>query len=100
MDSIDAAGVQRMRDLDRFVLSSSRYTWVDMFQRTDIRRTTAYARYYLDNIATWSQRAAEAGVLGVVTSAWYDFPVEALIPGIVCTGQTAWNPSGVSAAVR
>ena len=55
---------------------------------------------YLDNIATWSQRAAEAGVLGVVTSAWYDFPVEALIPGIVCTGQTAWNPSGVSAAVR
>ena len=47
---------------------------------------------YMDNIATWSQRAAEAGVLGVVTSAWYDFPVEALMPGIMCTGQTAWNP--------
>ena len=50
---------------------------------------------YMDNIATWSQRAAEAGVLGVVTSAWYDFPVEALVPGIMCTGQTAWNPGAV-----
>lgn len=47
---------------------------------------------YLDNIATWSRRAAEAGCLGVVTSAWYDFPVESLAPGIMCTGQTAWNP--------
>jgi len=51
---------------------------------------------YMDNIAIWSQRAAEAGALGVVTSAWYDFPTEALMPGVMCTGQTAWNPRGAS----
>ncbi len=47
---------------------------------------------YMNNIATWSRRAAEAGTPGVITSAWYDFPAESLIPGIMCTGQTSWNP--------
>jgi len=47
---------------------------------------------YMDNIAAWSRRMAESGCMGVVTSAWYDFPIETLMPGIMCTGQTAWNP--------
>ena len=49
---------------------------------------------YMDNIAAWSRRMAESGCRGVVTSAWYDFPIETLMPGIMCTGQTAWNPEG------
>ena len=48
---------------------------------------------YADNINVFSRRLHEAGALGVVTSAWYDFPLEALVPAIMYTGQWAWNIS-------
>lgn len=44
-------GDEFSRDLDRFVLASSGYRWVESFQRTDVRRTMAYARYFLANLA-------------------------------------------------
>ncbi|MBM4047839.1 MAG: hypothetical protein FJ279_22265 [Planctomycetes bacterium] len=46
---------------------------------------------YADNIAAFCQRAHEARALGVVTTSWYDFPVEGVTPSIMYTGQTAWN---------
>ena len=30
--------------------------------------------------------------MGIVTLAWYPMPPEALLPGIMFTGQFAWNP--------
>jgi hypothetical protein len=39
------------RNLDRFTLDVCGYRWVESFQRTDVRRTIAYARYFLDNLA-------------------------------------------------
>ena len=48
---------------------------------------------YADNINVFCRRAHEAGALGVVTSAWFDFPVDALVPAIMYTGQWAWNIS-------
>jgi hypothetical protein len=47
----DRPGDEFSRDLDKFVLSSSGYRWVESFQRTDVRRTVAYARYFLSNLA-------------------------------------------------
>ena len=44
-------GDEFYRDLDRFELVRSGYQWVESFQRTDIKRTAAYARYFLTNIA-------------------------------------------------
>lgn len=47
----DRPGDEFSRDLDRFVLASHGYRWVESFQRTDVRRTIAYARFFLDNLA-------------------------------------------------
>lgn len=44
-------GDEFFRDLDRFELTRHGYQWVESFQRTDVRRTGAYARYFLSNIA-------------------------------------------------
>lgn len=46
---------------------------------------------YGDNIRTFCRRLYEAGALGVMTTAWYTMPPEALFHGLVCTGQFAWN---------
>jgi len=46
---------------------------------------------YADNIATFCQRAHEAAALGVVTTSWYDFPIDAVMPAIMYTGQASWN---------
>ncbi len=51
-----------------------------------------YPRYGA-NIHTFSQRLHAASALGIVTSAWYPVPPEAIIPGITYTGQFAWNPA-------
>jgi len=47
----DRPGDEFFRDLDRFDLGRAGYEWVDSFQRTEARRTSAYARYFLDGIA-------------------------------------------------
>jgi hexosaminidase len=47
---------------------------------------------YQDNIRTFCRRLSGAGSLGVVTTAWYSVPPEALMPGLMATGQFAWNP--------
>ena len=47
----DRPGDEFFRDLDRFDLGRAGYEWVDSFQRTDARRTSSYARYFLDGIA-------------------------------------------------
>lgn len=44
-------GDEFSRHQDRFVLGNWGYRWVDTFQRVDTRRTSAYARYFLDNVA-------------------------------------------------
>ena len=44
-------GDEFFRDLDRFELARHGYQWVESFQRTDIKRTGAYARFFLSNIA-------------------------------------------------
>ncbi len=49
--SFDRPGDEFYRDLDRFQLARFGYEWVESFQRTDIRRTAAYARYFLGNIS-------------------------------------------------
>lgn len=49
--TFDRPGDEFFRDLDRFRLASHGYRWVESFQRTDIKRTGAYARYFLSNIA-------------------------------------------------
>ena len=56
------------------------------------RRLPDWPRY-ADNINAFCQRASEARGLGVVTTSWYDFPIEALAPAIMCTGQASWNVS-------
>jgi len=48
---------------------------------------------YADNINAFSRRAHEANALGVLTTSWYDFPIEAVVPAIMYTGQSAWNVS-------
>lgn len=47
----DRPGDEFFRDLDRFDLVRSGYEWVDSFQRTEARRTSSYARYFLEGIA-------------------------------------------------
>ena len=47
---------------------------------------------YGENINAFSRRIRAAGGLGIVTSAWYPVPPEALMPGILFTGQFTWNP--------
>lgn len=47
---------------------------------------------YGANIHAFSRRLREAGAMGIVTSAWYSMPFEALLPGLMFTGQFAWNP--------
>lgn len=47
---------------------------------------------YGENIHAFSRRIRAAGGLGIVTSAWYPVPPEALMPGILFTGQFTWNP--------
>lgn len=47
----DRPGDEFYRDLDRFELLRHGYQWVESFQRTDIRRTAAYAKYFLANIS-------------------------------------------------
>jgi hypothetical protein len=49
--TFDRPGDEFFRDIDRFKLSRHGYQWVESFQRTDIKRTGAYARYFLSNIA-------------------------------------------------
>ncbi|MEK7412433.1 MAG: hypothetical protein AAB263_03830, partial [Planctomycetota bacterium] len=39
------------RNLDQFALLDAGYKWVDSFQRTETRRTSAYVRYFIDNIS-------------------------------------------------
>ncbi|MBI4026315.1 MAG: family 20 glycosylhydrolase [Verrucomicrobia bacterium] len=46
---------------------------------------------YGDNIRVFCRRLHEAGSLGVVTTAWYNFPPEAMLPALMYTGQFAWN---------
>ena len=47
----DRPGDEFFRDLDRFDLGRAGYEWGASFQRTEARRTSAYARYFLDGIA-------------------------------------------------
>ena len=47
---------------------------------------------YGENIHAFSRRIQEAGAMGIVTSAWYPVPPEALLPGVMFTGQFTWNP--------
>jgi hexosaminidase len=53
---------------------------------------------YADNINVFCRRAHEAGALGVVTSSWFDWPVDTLVPAIMYTGQWAWNISTAAEA--
>jgi len=46
---------------------------------------------YADNIAAFCQRAHEANAMGVLTTSWYDFPIDAVVPAIMYTGQASWN---------
>ncbi len=46
---------------------------------------------YADNILAFGRRLREAGALGMITTAWYDFPPESVYPGIMYTGQFAWH---------
>lgn len=48
--TFDRPGDEFFRDLDRFKLIRHGYQWVESFQRTDIKRTGAYARFFLSNI--------------------------------------------------
>jgi hypothetical protein len=47
-------GDEYFRDLDPFVLKKSGWEWVNTFQRNEQRRSMAYARYFLENIANTS----------------------------------------------
>lgn len=49
-----------------------------------------YARF-LGNIRQFSRRCIEENALGLVTTAWYDFPVEILDLGLMATAQFAWH---------
>ncbi len=46
----DRPGDEFFRDLDAFALTKAGYQWVASFQRTDVRKTIAYANYFLANI--------------------------------------------------
>lgn len=46
---------------------------------------------YADNINTFCRRLQQAQALGIITTAWYDFPIDALVPAIIYTGQASWN---------
>ena len=56
------------------------------------RRLPDWPRY-ADNINAFCRRAYEARALGVVTTSWYDFPIDAVAPAIMYTGQAGWNVS-------
>lgn len=45
---------------------------------------------YAHNIKTFAERVHEAGAEGIVTTAWYNFPYEALYPSLLATAQFAW----------
>ena len=45
---------------------------------------------YAHNIKTFAERCAEAGAEGLVTTAWYNCPPEALYPSLLATAQSAW----------
>ena len=45
---------------------------------------------YAHNIKTFAERILEAGAEGIVTTAWYNFPYEALYPSLLATAQFAW----------
>jgi len=45
---------------------------------------------YTHNIKTAAERCLEAGAKGIVTTAWYNFPYEALYPSLLATAQFAW----------
>jgi len=45
---------------------------------------------YANNIKTFAERAYEADAEGIVTTAWYNFPYEALYPSLLATAQFAW----------
>lgn len=45
---------------------------------------------YTHNIKTFADRCEEAGTEGIVTTAWYNFPYEALYPSLLATAQFAW----------
>ncbi len=45
---------------------------------------------YAHNIRTVAERCAEAGAQGLVTTAWYNFPPEALYFSLLATAQFAW----------
>lgn len=48
---IDRSGDEFFRDLDPFTITKAGWEWVNTFQRLSQRRTIAYARFFLDNIA-------------------------------------------------
>ncbi len=45
---------------------------------------------YAHNIKTFAERCMEAEAEGIVTTAWYNFPYEALYPSLLATAQFAW----------
>lgn len=45
---------------------------------------------YTHNIKTFADRCHEAGAEGIVTTAWYNFPHEALYPSLLATAHFAW----------
>ncbi|MGI6417350.1 MAG: hypothetical protein ACOX1P_16945 [Thermoguttaceae bacterium] len=46
---------------------------------------------YADNIFAFSRRVHEVKALGIVTTSWYDFPIEGVAPSIMYTGQATWS---------
>jgi hypothetical protein len=45
---------------------------------------------YTHNIKAFAERSLKAGAEGIVTTAWYNFPYEALYPSLLATAQFAW----------
>ena len=45
---------------------------------------------YAHNIKAFAECCMEAGAEGIVTTAWYNFPFEALYPSLLATAQFAW----------
>ena len=45
---------------------------------------------YTHNIKTFAERSVESGAEGIVTTAWYNFPYEALYPSLLATAHFAW----------
>lgn len=48
---------------------------------------------YSENTRAFCRRLNSAGALGIITTAWYNVPPEAMVPGIMAAGQFAWNPA-------